>query len=351
MNNDQKELQTAVLTLMESKESSAAIYVCPPLAITLLKVQKTPDRRLICIVDTHSVPHALGGNDNGILIATEYDETTKISKCSLVCEWLKKRTSVYGIPKETRQGLIKIKKEETAFSDFEWDEWDEDEMEDVLNDTLTKYRQELQGPNEDEKVILSKTTKDDISEVTLKLYREAATQKTVHEIDEKRPSDIEETLWRGYATQLGVTHLKPFQIEAISAFSKGRDCLIVQPTSSGKSVCFQVPALMNKEMFVLVICPTISLMESQVKSLCDKGVDAAYIGPGPAGRENLTRLMDNVGKQDFPKLVYCTPEYLMGVDGKTGVSRTLLKISHHLALIVIDECHMILQRSGEFRYI
>ena len=41
-------------------------------------------------------------------------------------------------PKNKRQGLIKIKKEETAFSDYEWDEWDEDEMEDVLNDTLTR---------------------------------------------------------------------------------------------------------------------------------------------------------------------------------------------------------------------
>jgi len=61
--------------------------------------------------------------------------------------------------------------------------------------------------------------------------------------------------------------------------------------------------------------------------------------------------MSNVGKEDFPILVYCTPEYLMGVDGKTGAARFLLKITHQLALIVIYECHMIFQRSGEFRYV
>ena len=167
---------------------------------------------------------------------------------------------------------------------------------------------------------------------------------------EKTNKEVKETLWRGYATQLGVTHLKkPFQIEALSAFEEGKDCLIVQPTASGKSFCFQVPALMNKEKFVLVISPTISLMKSQVKSLIDKGIDAAYIGPGPGAKESFKRLMSNVGKEDFPILVYCTPEYLMGVDGKTGAARSLLKISHQLALIVIDECHMIFQRSGEFR--
>lgn len=156
---------------------------------------------------------------------------------------------------------------------------------------------------------------------------------------------------RGYATQLGMTHLKPFQIKAISAFVKGKDCLIVQPTVSGKSSCFQVPALMNKERFVLVISPTILLMESQVKSLIDKDIDATYIGPGPCAKESFKRLMSNVEKEDFPILVCCTQEYLMGVDGKTGAARSLLKISHQLALIVIDEYHMVFQRSGEFRYV
>ena len=162
--------------------------------------------------------------------------------------------------------------------------------------------------------------------------------------------DMEEILWRGYAAQLGVTKLKLFQLEAIRAFSQGRDSLIIQPTSSGKSLCFQVPGLMNNDKFVLVMSPTISLMESQVRSLCDKGIDAVYIGPGDCANAQFVRLMNNAGKQNFPKFVYCTPEYLMGADDdKEGAARYILKISAHLALVVIDECHMIFQRSGKFR--
>jgi len=59
-----------------------------------------------------------------------------------------------------------------------------------------------------------------------------------------------------YATRLGMNHLKPFQIEAVSAFVKGKDSLIVQPTAPGKNICLQVPVPMNKERFVLVISQT-----------------------------------------------------------------------------------------------
>ena len=66
----QQELHNAVLTLMESKESEAAVYVCPPLAITLIKVSKTTNQGCISVVDTHSIPQELGGNGNGIVISS-----------------------------------------------------------------------------------------------------------------------------------------------------------------------------------------------------------------------------------------------------------------------------------------
>ena len=349
LKDDQQEyLQNAVLRLMESDQSEAAIYVCPPLAITLIKLTQSSNHGHISIVDTHSVPQELGGNGNGIILSAEYDGITKSSTCSLVCDWLKKRTFLYGIPGETRQTLINIKENKEILTDLEWGDWNDPNMDEMLilsQEMLPTNNQEVKG---DTATMSGNTMNVTISEEIDE--KAGPTVKEISKIEEKKTKEVEETLWRGYATQLGVTRLKPFQIEAISAFAKGKDCLIVQPTASGKSICFQVPALMNKERFVLVISPTISLMESQVKSLVDKGIDAAYIGPGPCARENFKRLMSNVGKEDFPILVYCTPEYLMGVDGKTGAARSLLKISHQLALIVIDECHMIFQRSGEFRY-
>lgn len=217
MEDQQKELKNAVLTLMESKESEAAIYVCPPLAITLIKVSKTPNQGCICVVDTHSVPKELGGNDNGIVIIAEYDESTKRSKCSSVCEWLSKRTSLYGIPGETRQTLIKVKETADALTNFEWDEWNTSEMDEILKNILPKDNQELNEIKKDKETMSNNLNNEDTSDVNVTFNEKAATpeQKEVNENNETGPSDLEETLWRGYATQLGVTHLKPFQIEAI----------------------------------------------------------------------------------------------------------------------------------------
>ena len=273
-------------------------------------------------MDTHSVPRELGGNGNGIVLSSEYNGITKGFKCSLVCDWLRKRTFLYGIPGETRQTLINITENKEILTDLEWGDWNDPNMDELLLLTEEMLPSDNQEVRRDATTMSSNTSNETTSEVINE--KAGPPVKEFIEIKEKKTKEVEETLWRGYATQLGVTHLKPFQIEALSAFVKGKDCLIVQPTVSGKSICFQVPALMNKEKFVLVISPTISLMESQVKSLIDKGIDAAYIGPGPCAKESFKRLMSNGGKEDFPNLVYCTPEYLMGVDGKTGAARSLL---------------------------
>ncbi|KAJ7351090.1 hypothetical protein OS493_036778 [Desmophyllum pertusum] len=188
MEDQQKELKNAVLTLMESKESEAAIYVCPPLAITLIKVSKTPNQGCICVVDTHSVPKELGGNDN------EYDESTKRSKCSSVCEWLSKRTSLYGIPGETRQTLIKVKETADALTNFEWDEWNTSEMDEILKNILPKDNQELNEIKKDKETMSNNLNNEDTSDVNVTFNEKAATpeQKEVNENNETGPSDLEE---------------------------------------------------------------------------------------------------------------------------------------------------------------
>lgn len=133
LKDDQQEyLQNAVLSLMESDKSEAAIYVCPPVAITLIKLSKTSNEGYISIVDTHSVPQELGGNGNGIVISVEYDGITKGSKCFLVCDWLRKRTFLYGIPGETRQTLINIKENKEILTDLEWGDWNDRDMDELL---------------------------------------------------------------------------------------------------------------------------------------------------------------------------------------------------------------------------
>lgn len=128
-----------------------------------------------------------------------------------------KRTSLYGIPGETRQTLIKVKETADALTNFEWDEWNTSEMDEILKNILPKDNQELNEIKKDKETMSNNLNNEDTSDVNVTFNEKAATpeQKEVNENNETGPSDLEETLWRGYATQLGVTHLKPFQIEAI----------------------------------------------------------------------------------------------------------------------------------------
>ena len=74
----------------------------------------------------------------------------------------------------------------------------------------------------------------------------------------------------------GYTDFRQGQQETVAAALAGRDVLAIMPTGAGKSLCFQVPALML-EGVTLVISPLISLMKDQVSALCQAGIRAAYL--------------------------------------------------------------------------
>ena len=79
------------------------------------------------------------------------------------------------------------------------------------------------------------------------------------------------------AERFNSTQFKEFQTEVISHTFSGRDTLVVQPTRSGKSLCFEFPPVYQQKK-AIVIVPTISLMEDHCNSLQKKGVSAAYLG-------------------------------------------------------------------------
>jgi ATP-dependent DNA helicase RecQ len=171
------------------------------------------------------------------------------------------------------------------------------------------------------------------------------------------PSKERERLFKGYATELGILTLKPFQTRAIQAFTEKKDTLIVQATSSGKSVCFQVPSLMLESgKLFLVVSPTISLLESQVHSLRSHGIPAIYFSSSSELKVSHLEGMHESMSEDnpFPRLVYMTPEYLMGNRNNKkagGAIQILFKFDESIGLIVIDECHKVFDRSGDFRYV
>lgn len=138
----------------------------------------------------------------------------------------------------------------------------------------------------------------------------------------------------------GYTHFRPPQDEIIQAVIEKRDVLAILPTGGGKSICFQVPALMQ-EGVCLVITPLIALMQDQVKQLKQRGIAAVAVHAGMHPRE-IDITLDNCvyGKQKF---LYVSPERLQTDLFKERIKRM------NVCLVAIDEAHCISQWGYDFR--
>jgi ATP-dependent DNA helicase RecQ len=154
----------------------------------------------------------------------------------------------------------------------------------------------------------------------------------------------DEILWRGFLTSFGYSTFKPFQLTAIQAIQEGCDVIVIQRTGSGESICFQIPALIDDNKMSIIICPTISLIHSQVAGLQQKGIDA--IAFGQCAGENTEINNDRVLGLDeagTPSLAYTTPEHFSKV-------MTLLESrKENIKIIVIDEVHKVFDRQTCFR--
>lgn len=140
---------------------------------------------------------------------------------------------------------------------------------------------------------------------------------------------------------LQIKKLRRNQIKPINSILDGHDTLVIAPTSYGKSLIYQIPAIIQKKKLAIVIEPLLALIHDQVEKLQSLGISAAYLDSTQADKEQ-DAVMKNLCNGDV-QILYMAPERL-----ETNILSQIEK-KNQVGMVVVDECHCVAVWGNTFR--